>query len=78
MMMIPSEGNRALRSLSPSFSVFRTTTSFCPAFEPKFASFSLYRSSPCHTTVIPSDKFIVWSLASRCTTPEITLIELRN
>ena len=43
----PSEGNRALRSLSPSFSVFRTTTSFCPAFEPKFASFSLYRSSPC-------------------------------
>ena len=43
----PSEGNRALRSLSPSFSVFLTTTSFCPAFEPKFASFSLYRSSPC-------------------------------
>ena len=40
----PSEGNRALRSLSPCFSIFRTTTGFCPDFEPKFTSFSLYRS----------------------------------
>ena len=43
----PFEGNRALCSLSPSFSVFRTTTGFCPVLEPKFASFPLYRSSPC-------------------------------
>ena len=35
----PYVGNRALRSLSPSFSVLSTTTSFHPPFQPKLSSF---------------------------------------